>query len=40
MAEVISVHTVRAVQWVDEGLLVLTLDRDGLAFTPGDCVAL
>lgn len=40
MAEAISTHVVENLEWVDKGLFILTLARDGLAFTPGDCVAL
>ena len=33
-------HTVRRVEPIDDGLFVLALERSGLEFTPGDCVAL
>jgi len=39
-AEQTSLHAVQAVCQIDEELFVLGLDREGLAFVPGDCVAL
>lgn len=35
-----TAHVVRRVQSIDTDLFVLELDRNGLAFAPGDCVAL
>jgi len=35
-----TAHTTREVRQIDEGLFVLVLERNGLAFVPGDCVAL
>lgn len=40
MSETPAQHDVRRVQRMDDGLFVLCLERNGLAFTPGDCVAL
>jgi len=33
-------HVVHGIEQIDEDLFVLVLERNGLAFTPGDCVAL
>jgi len=38
--EIPAQHAVRRVEQIDHGLFVLSVERDGLAFTPGDCVAL
>jgi len=40
MNETPTQHTVRRMDQIDDNLFVLVLERNGLEFTPGDCVAL
>ena len=36
----VAEHIVRRIEVIHENLFVLVLDRNGLEFAPGDCVAL
>lgn len=40
IAGAVAEHTVRQVEVIHDSLFVLVLDRNGLEFAPGDCVAL
>ncbi|MDK2857136.1 MAG: benzoate/toluate 1,2-dioxygenase reductase component [Verrucomicrobiota bacterium] len=40
MDETPTQHTVRRIEPIEDGLFVLALERNGLDFSPGDCVAL